>query len=90
MFSESRWRSATLNFTHFSSSSFLLMRSPIIFTGVASITPLRALAQAQDTRGQPLRKGSPGTFEVIGQSLVSAQQVSGDKSRLISVHRISF
>ncbi|KAJ2915272.1 hypothetical protein MD484_g5153, partial [Candolleomyces efflorescens] len=51
------------------------MRSLLIFTSVASITPLRVLAQAQDTRGQPLRKGSPGTFEVIGQSLVSAQQL---------------
>lgn len=72
IFAQSRRRSAILTFTDY--SAFLLMRSLLILTSVASITPLRALAQAQDTRGQP-RKGGPGTFEIIGQSLVSAQQV---------------
>ncbi|TEB14488.1 copper radical oxidase [Coprinellus micaceus] len=50
------------------------MWKPLILTGVA-IAPLAFAQQTQDALGQPRRNGSPGTFEVVGQSLVSAQQL---------------
>ncbi|KAG2012259.1 hypothetical protein CC2G_012291 [Coprinopsis cinerea AmutBmut pab1-1] len=43
--------------------------------GVATTLPIIRAQSVHDPPGQPLRKGSPGTFEVIGNSLVSGQQL---------------
>jgi len=55
------------------------MKQPLFYTLLAapisdsSVAPSRSIIVP--TPGQPTYKGDPGKFEIVGNSLVSAQQV---------------
>lgn len=72
------------------SEIYIIMKQSLLYALLA--TPIRTFSQSSSIPppGQPVHQGSPGTFEIIGNSLVSAQQVSSETFASSLFYYISF